>query len=146
MARLHIISGKYVFHTLIGVRYISNCFHRTESPLNRKQGLVTSERAPCFYGGRRDVFTYKQAAMLTRKGSHNAVRHQFYNVILENMTKYNYSDVSRMPYSQLQICSYPKATRSVYCSVKMYIGNRVTNTSCCDQIYIGASLNSKQNL
>ena len=37
--------------------------------------MVTSERAPCFYGGRRDVFTYKQAAMLTRKGSHNAVRH-----------------------------------------------------------------------
>ena len=75
MARLHIISGKYVFHTLIGVRYISNCFHRTESPQNRKQGLVTRERAPCFYGGRRNVFTYKQAAMLTRKGSHNAVRH-----------------------------------------------------------------------
>ena len=75
MARLHIISGKSVFHTLIRVRNMSNCFHRTISAQNRKQGLVTSERAPCFYGGRRDVFTYKQAAMLTRKGSHNAVRH-----------------------------------------------------------------------
>ena len=36
MARLHIISAKYVFHTLIGFRNISNCFHRTKSPQNRK--------------------------------------------------------------------------------------------------------------
>ena len=42
---------------------------RTE---NRGWSLVNGHLV---YGGRRDVFTYKQAAMLTRKGSHNAVRH-----------------------------------------------------------------------